>query len=130
MIGLYLNPPEKAVVLCVDDAVEIHGAHGYLLDQFLWARTNQRSDGYGGALAQRTRFPAEVVAAVRVAVGPNYPVIFRFRTSGRVSTTRPPSPTIRLSCNRFWSRWPPRAWTCSTPPPGDTTCPRSPTTAR
>jgi 2,4-dienoyl-CoA reductase-like NADH-dependent reductase (Old Yellow Enzyme family) len=60
------------------DAVEIHGAHGYLLDQFLWARTNQRSDSYGGTLAQRTRFPAEVVAAVRMAVGPDYPVIFRF----------------------------------------------------
>ncbi|OBY30446.1 NADH:flavin oxidoreductase [Mycolicibacter kumamotonensis] len=60
------------------DAVEIHGAHGYLLDQFFWERTNRRTDGYGGSLAARTRFPAEVVAAVRAAVGPDYPVIFRF----------------------------------------------------
>jgi 2,4-dienoyl-CoA reductase-like NADH-dependent reductase (Old Yellow Enzyme family) len=60
------------------DAVEIHGAHGYLLDQFLWERTNLRTDGYGGSLAARTRFPAEVVAAVRAAVGPDYPIIFRF----------------------------------------------------
>ncbi|MGE2690527.1 NADH:flavin oxidoreductase [Mycolicibacterium pulveris] len=60
------------------DAVELHGAHGYLLDEFLWARTNLRTDGYGGALAARTRFPAEVVAAVRAAVGPDYPIIFRF----------------------------------------------------
>ena len=60
------------------DAVEIHGAHGYLLDQFLWERTNLRTDGYGGSLVARTRFPAEVIAAVRAAVGPDYPIIFRF----------------------------------------------------
>ncbi|UVO12208.1 NADH:flavin oxidoreductase [Mycobacterium sp. SVM_VP21] len=60
------------------DAVEIHGAHGYLLDEFFWERTNRRTDGYGGSLAARTRFPAEVVAAVRAAVGPEYPIIFRF----------------------------------------------------
>ncbi|MCV7417486.1 NADH:flavin oxidoreductase [Mycolicibacterium litorale] len=60
------------------DAVELHGAHGYLLDEFLWKRTNSRTDGYGGDLAARTRFPAEVVAAVREAVGPDYPIIFRF----------------------------------------------------
>jgi 2,4-dienoyl-CoA reductase-like NADH-dependent reductase (Old Yellow Enzyme family) len=60
------------------DAVELHGAHGYLLDEFLWERTNLRTDGYGGSLAARTRFPAEVVAAVRAAVGPDYPIIFRF----------------------------------------------------
>ena len=60
------------------DAVEIHGAHGYLLDQFLWAETNHRTDGYGGSLEARTRFPAEVVAAVRAAVGPDFPIIYRF----------------------------------------------------
>jgi 2,4-dienoyl-CoA reductase-like NADH-dependent reductase (Old Yellow Enzyme family) len=60
------------------DAVELHGAHGYLLDEFLWERTNRRTDGYGGSLAERTRFPAEVVAAVRAAVGPDYPILFRF----------------------------------------------------
>lgn len=60
------------------DAIEIHGAHGYLIDEFLWEKTNQRTDEYGGSLAARTRFPAEVVAAVRAAVGPDYPIIFRF----------------------------------------------------
>lgn len=60
------------------DAVEIHGAHGYLLDEFLWETTNRRTDGYGGSLAARTRFPAEVVAAIRAAVGPDFPIIFRF----------------------------------------------------
>jgi 2,4-dienoyl-CoA reductase-like NADH-dependent reductase (Old Yellow Enzyme family) len=60
------------------DAVEIHGAHGYLLDEFFWAKTNRRTDGYGGPLSARTRFPAEVVTAVRNGVGPDYPIIFRF----------------------------------------------------
>lgn len=60
------------------DALELHGAHGYLLDQFFWERTNLRTDGYGGSLTARTRLPAEVIAAVRAAVGPNYPIIFRF----------------------------------------------------
>ena len=60
------------------DAIELHGAHGYLLDQFLWDGTNRREDRYGGSLEARTRFPAEVAAAVREAVGPELPVIFRF----------------------------------------------------
>lgn len=60
------------------DAVELHGAHGYLLDEFLWEKTNQRTDGYGGSVVARTRFPAEVIAAVRAAVGPHFPIIFRF----------------------------------------------------
>jgi 2,4-dienoyl-CoA reductase-like NADH-dependent reductase (Old Yellow Enzyme family) len=58
------------------DAVEIHGAHGYLLDEFLWERTNLRTDEYG--IDNRTRFPAQVVAAVREAVGPDFPIIYRF----------------------------------------------------
>ncbi len=60
------------------DAVELHGAHGYLLDEFLWAQTNQRTDHYGGSLAARTRFPVEVVAAVRAAAGPDFPILYRF----------------------------------------------------
>ncbi|MFP1630041.1 NADH:flavin oxidoreductase [Streptomyces sp. 5K101] len=60
------------------DGVELHGAHGYLLDQFLWARTNRRSDAYGGDPVDRTKFAAEIVAAVREAVSPDFPVIFRY----------------------------------------------------
>ncbi|MEV2192615.1 NADH:flavin oxidoreductase [Streptomyces phaeochromogenes] len=60
------------------DGVELHGAHGYLIDQFLWAGTNRRTDAYGGDLVARTQFAAEIVAAVRAAVSPTFPVIFRF----------------------------------------------------
>ncbi|MFD7585670.1 NADH:flavin oxidoreductase [Kitasatospora sp. NPDC059811] len=60
------------------DGVELHGAHGYLLDQFLWAGTNRRTDAYGGDPVARTKFTAELVAAVRAAVSPEFPVIFRY----------------------------------------------------
>ncbi|MEV4919627.1 NADH:flavin oxidoreductase [Streptomyces tirandamycinicus] len=60
------------------DGVELHGAHGYLLDQFLWARTNRRTDAYGGDPVARSTFAAEIVAAVRAAVSPGFPVIFRY----------------------------------------------------
>jgi 2,4-dienoyl-CoA reductase-like NADH-dependent reductase (Old Yellow Enzyme family) len=60
------------------DGIEVHGAHGYLLDQFHWARTNRRTDSYGGDIAGRVRFSAQVVTAIRDAVGPEFPVAFRF----------------------------------------------------
>jgi len=60
------------------DAIELHGAHGYLIDQFFWEGTNQRTDGYGGSMENRGRFAVEVIRAVRAAVGPDYPIIFRF----------------------------------------------------
>ncbi|MGW1165518.1 NADH:flavin oxidoreductase [Streptomyces sp. NPDC002550] len=60
------------------DGVEIHGAHGYLVDQFLWEGTNRRTDAYGGDPVARTQFAAEIVAAVREAVSAEFPVIFRY----------------------------------------------------
>jgi 2,4-dienoyl-CoA reductase-like NADH-dependent reductase (Old Yellow Enzyme family) len=61
------------------DGIEIHAAHGYLMDQFLWAETNTRTDGYGGArLADRARFPLEVAAAIRAATGPDFLISLRF----------------------------------------------------
>ena len=59
------------------DGVELHGAHGYLLDQFLWEGTNVRADGYGGGMAGRGRFAAQVVQACRRAIGPQHPLILR-----------------------------------------------------
>lgn len=59
------------------DGIELHGAHGYLLDQFMWHVSNTRSDAWGGDLAARMRFPVRVVRAVRDAVGPGFPILFR-----------------------------------------------------
>ena len=60
------------------DAIEIHGAHGYLIDQFFWEQTNKRTDRYGGDLVGRTQFAVEIVEACRREVGPDFPIIFRF----------------------------------------------------
>tara|TARA_B110001450_G_scaffold178289_1_gene166547 strand:+ start:2082 stop:3194 length:1113 start_codon:yes stop_codon:yes gene_type:complete len=60
------------------DAVELHGAHGYLIDQFFWEGTNQRGDKYGGSMEKRGRFAVEVIKAVRAAVGPDFPIILRW----------------------------------------------------
>lgn len=60
------------------DTVEIHGAHGYLIDQFFWAGTNLRTDRYGGpTIKERSRFAVDIVSAVREAVGPDFPIIMR-----------------------------------------------------
>ncbi|MFB7633495.1 NADH:flavin oxidoreductase [Streptomyces sp. NPDC056149] len=59
------------------DGVELHGAHGYLIDDFLWSATNRRGDRYGGDPASRARFGAEIVQAVRAAVSPGFPIFFR-----------------------------------------------------
>jgi 2,4-dienoyl-CoA reductase-like NADH-dependent reductase (Old Yellow Enzyme family) len=60
------------------DGIAIHGAHGYLIDSFLWAGTNLRTDRWGGNIARRSLFASEVVKAIRAAIGPELPIIFRF----------------------------------------------------
>jgi 2,4-dienoyl-CoA reductase-like NADH-dependent reductase (Old Yellow Enzyme family) len=59
------------------DGVEVHGANGYLIDQFLTTYTNLRDDAYGGDARRRVRLAAEILSAVRHAVGPEYPVGIR-----------------------------------------------------
>jgi NADPH2 dehydrogenase len=59
------------------DGVEIHAAHGYLLDQFFSPLTNRRADEYGGDVRGRIRIHIEVIRAVRAAVGPDFPVLLR-----------------------------------------------------
>lgn len=59
------------------DAVEIHGAHGYLINQFLSPFSNKRSDEYGGSVRNRVRLACEVVRATRVRVGEEFPILFR-----------------------------------------------------
>ncbi|MEY4270151.1 MAG: hypothetical protein RLZZ58_1367 [Pseudomonadota bacterium] len=59
------------------DGIALHGAHGYLIDSFMWAGSNSRDDGYGGNILSRTRFAAELVKAIRAEVGPDFPILFR-----------------------------------------------------
>ncbi|MDP6783303.1 MAG: NADH:flavin oxidoreductase, partial [Dehalococcoidia bacterium] len=66
------------------DAIELHGAHGYLMCQFLSPYSNQRQDEYGGSPEGRARFPLEVIAAVRERVGKDYPIVFRFSADEHV----------------------------------------------
>jgi 2,4-dienoyl-CoA reductase-like NADH-dependent reductase (Old Yellow Enzyme family) len=60
------------------DGVALHAAHGYLIDQFFWNVTNGRNDGYAGSVENRCRFAVQVVRAIRRAVGPGFPIVFRF----------------------------------------------------
>lgn len=74
----YVRAAENAQMLGAD-GVEIHSAHGYLLDQFLWAETNVRQDEYSGpSLVERARYPIEIVTAIRKAVGASFVVSYRF----------------------------------------------------
>jgi len=66
------------------DAVEIHGAHGYLVGQFLSPYANRRDDDYGGDFERRLRFPLEVVAAVRGVVGDRVPILYRISADEHV----------------------------------------------
>ncbi len=93
LVGLPMGRAEIAEVVaafataarrCRDaglDGVEVHGGHGYLIQQFLSPLTNTRDDEYGGSLENRMRFAIEVLTAVRAAVGPDYPVGIRLSTS-------------------------------------------------
>ncbi len=60
------------------DGVEIHGAHGYLVDQFFWEETNQRDDEYGGDLVSRTRFAVDIIKGIRQRCGEDFPIILRY----------------------------------------------------
>jgi 2,4-dienoyl-CoA reductase-like NADH-dependent reductase (Old Yellow Enzyme family) len=60
------------------DGIELHGAHGYLIDGFFWQGTNERTDRYGGSLLDRTRFGAEVVRECRARCGPDFPILLRY----------------------------------------------------
>lgn len=68
------------------DGVEIHGAHGYLIDQFMSEDTNQRQDKYGGSFESRMNFPLEIVSAIRKQVGNGFPILFRLNAVNRVGS--------------------------------------------
>ena len=61
--------------------MEIHSAHGYLLNQFLSPLTNKRTDEYGGDISNRIRIHLQVIQAIRTAVGPDFPILVRLGAS-------------------------------------------------
>lgn len=63
------------------DAVAVHGAHGYILSEFLCPVTNNRSDNWGGSLENRMRFTLEVYSAIRDQVGDDFPVLWKLNTA-------------------------------------------------
>jgi 2,4-dienoyl-CoA reductase-like NADH-dependent reductase (Old Yellow Enzyme family) len=71
--------------------VELHGAHGYLFDQFFWKETNRRTDRYGGGIRERTRFAVETIQEVRRRTGPDFVISLRF------SQFKPPLYVARLA---------------------------------
>lgn len=77
LIAAYTQAAVDAVKLGFD-AVELHGAHGYLIDNFFWEGTNLRDDKYGGSLEKRTRFAVEILSSIRAAIGDEFPLILRF----------------------------------------------------
>lgn len=79
IIEAFGKAAERAVAAGFD-AVEIHGAHGYLLTEFLSNYTNKRTDQYGGSIANRVRLSREIIARVRRSVGDEYTVLYRLTT--------------------------------------------------
>lgn len=77
VVGAFVAAARSAKAIGFD-GLELHGAHGYLLDQFFWSATNRRSDAHGGSLSARASFPAEVVRAVRAEVGPDFSIVYRY----------------------------------------------------
>jgi 2,4-dienoyl-CoA reductase-like NADH-dependent reductase (Old Yellow Enzyme family) len=92
IVGAYAQGAADAARLGFD-GIELHGAHGYLIDQFFWEATNRRTDRYGGDIAGRTRFAADIVRACRRATSSEFPILLRFSQwkihhySARLATT-------------------------------------------
>jgi 2,4-dienoyl-CoA reductase-like NADH-dependent reductase (Old Yellow Enzyme family) len=77
LIGAYAEAAANAQKAGFD-GIELHGAHGYLIDQFFWGQTNKRTDRFGGDLGARTRFCVEIVQACRKLVGSEFPIALRW----------------------------------------------------
>ncbi len=83
IVGEFAEAARRAVAAGFD-MIEIHGAHGYLVGQFLSPYANKRKDEYGGDFERRLRFPLDVIAAVREAVGPGTPLLYRLSAEEHV----------------------------------------------
>jgi 2,4-dienoyl-CoA reductase-like NADH-dependent reductase (Old Yellow Enzyme family)/thioredoxin reductase len=83
LVRAFGDAARRAVAAGID-AIEIHGAHGYLVGQFLSPYANRRDDAYGGDFERRLRFPLEVVTAVRAAIGDAVPLLYRLSADEHV----------------------------------------------
>ena len=89
-VGWYAQAAEDAVRHAGFDGIEVHGANGYLVEQFLNDRTNKRTDDYGGSVENRARFALEVIDAIVARIGQTKTAIrlspwFESRSKGMVS---------------------------------------------
>jgi 2,4-dienoyl-CoA reductase-like NADH-dependent reductase (Old Yellow Enzyme family)/NADPH-dependent 2,4-dienoyl-CoA reductase/sulfur reductase-like enzyme len=83
IVGRFAEAARRAAAAGFD-VMGVHGAHGYLVGQFLSPYANRRTDEYGGDFERRLRFPLEVIAAVREAVGAEVPVLYRLSADEHV----------------------------------------------
>ncbi|OCH92583.1 FMN-linked oxidoreductase [Obba rivulosa] len=95
LVGAFAGAARRAVEAGVD-AVEIHGAHGYLIHEFVSPVTNKRTDEYGGSFENRTRFAVEVVDAVRAVIPSDMPLFFRVSASDWLEEVAPDEPSWRI----------------------------------
>jgi len=79
------------------DVIEIHGAHGYLIAQFMSPLTNRRTDEFGGNLRNRMRFPLEIIKDIRMKVGHDIPLLFRISAEEKVPGGRTLSETLVIA---------------------------------
>lgn len=77
LINAFADSAQAAQALGFN-GVELHGAHGYLIDNFFWEGTNQRSDKYGGSIERRTKFAVDIISEIRRRCGEGFPIILRF----------------------------------------------------
>jgi 2,4-dienoyl-CoA reductase-like NADH-dependent reductase (Old Yellow Enzyme family) len=78
------------------DGIQIHGAHGYLLSEFISPMFNLRTDEYGGSIENRTRLPLEVFKAIRTAVGNDYPVLIKLNSKEFVDNGLTPEEFVQV----------------------------------
>ena len=79
------------------DGVELHGAHGYLISEFMSPYTNKRQDAYGGNLSDRMKFPLDIIKTVRREVGVDFPICFRYSGNEYVPDGRTVEESIRIA---------------------------------
>jgi 2,4-dienoyl-CoA reductase-like NADH-dependent reductase (Old Yellow Enzyme family)/thioredoxin reductase len=92
----FANAGRRAVAAGFD-VVEVHGAHGYVVGQFLSPFANRRDDDYGGDFERRLRFPLEVVRAVREAIGPRVPLLYRITADEHIEGGLTLAETVRIA---------------------------------